>query len=171
MRAKLKFYLKDKKALSAVLKASLHYRGARYWIATGEKVEGQYWIHSAQKCKEGKLYSDGEKINARLESWKWIIEKALDKFEDINPPDQDELLQEINRIKNGSIEKNEYLTDWIEDFIPRSGRAASTKKRYKTTLNILKAYQGKKKLRFKDVDISLYRELKTWMEKVKISKL
>jgi len=165
MRAKLKFYLSQKKKVSTVIVVSLHYRGARYRIFTGEKVESQYWIHSAQKCKEGKLYSDGEKINARLESWKWIIEKALDKFTEINPPDQDELLQEINRIKNGSSEKNEYLTVWIEDFIPRSGRAPSTKKRYKTTLNILKSYQGKKKLRFKDVDISFYRELKTWMEK------
>jgi len=164
MRARLKFYLKDKKALSTVLKASLHYRGARYWISTGEKIEGQHWIHSAQKCKEGKLYPDGEKINTRIESWKWIIEKALERFTDINPPDQEDLITEIQKIKNGSAEKNEYLTSWIEDFIPRSGRAASTKKRYKTTLNILKAYQGKKKLRFKDIDIAFYRELKTWME-------
>lgn len=168
MRAKIKFYLKDKNKATTVLYISIHYHGKRYRMATGEKIVSEFWIQGTQKAKIGKQYEDGDVINSRLIVWADIIEKAFDKFaKDLNPPDQDDLLQEVHRLKDGGKEKSEYFTAWIKDFIPRSGRAYSTKLRYGTTNNLLKEYESdrKIKLRFKHIDINFYRDLKGWMEK------
>jgi len=52
MRTKLNFYLKDKHSAQTIIFASLHYRGKRYRIFTGEKIESQYWIKETRKIRK-----------------------------------------------------------------------------------------------------------------------
>lgn len=142
--------------------AAIHYRGQRYRVYTSEKVITAFFTDG--KCKEGKIYPDGEIINRRLDLWRKTISKAIDSFERINPPTQVELTTRIMEIRDAGSEKNLYLTAWIESFIPASGRSESTRKRYKTSLNILKEYESSNRLRFKDIDLTFYKKLKVWMD-------
>lgn len=171
MRISIKFYPKEPKKESTVLFATVHYLGKRYRIFTGEKILTEYWMQDAQKSKYSKLNTDADTTNERLDVWRDVIQRAIAKFSPaLYPPDPDELKREIKRLKLEGSEKSDMLIPWVAEFIPKSGRALSTRTRYNTTLGFLKRYQAEtRQIRFADIDIKFYREFKSWMERKKYS--
>ena len=73
--AEVNFYLRDPKAENTTIYAYVHYNGQRVKIATGIRVEKQYWNQSKQRCREMIEFKDGKEINVTLDGIRRSIEQ------------------------------------------------------------------------------------------------
>lgn len=165
------FYLINKNKEKTSLEAIIRYKGGRYKMPVGESVNPHFWNSDKYRCKEVREYPDGKDINERLNEWDKLLSDIFYNYgKDLIIPTQKHFRERVEKIleereKGQGIDKEDkiYLTDFIKTFIDEVERSPNTIKRYVTTLNILKIYEGKKRLLFEDMDMRFYNSFKKWM--------
>ena len=169
----VKFFLKDKTKDTTSVRAIVRHKGQRYQIAVGETVITKYWNENKYRCRTPREYPEASHINTRLDDWDNLIEKAINSFGLVIPTQKmvKDKIDEILRIRNieaGGIIENEeeqYLVAFAEKYRDNSTKSERTKKGYTTTINKLKDFERKYKvkLRFIDIDIDFYNKFRNWM--------
>ncbi len=169
----IKFFLKDKNSEQTSIVAIIRNKGQRYKIYTVDKVKTLYWNPNTYRCRLQREYLEAKSINEQLDEWEKLLNDALNYFNrELVIPDNkafkakvEELLSQKKKDAGFAEPESEilYFTDYIEQFIKGVERKPNTLKRYVTTLNLLKRYEGKKKLRFEDIDMKFYNSFQKWM--------
>lgn len=167
------FFLKDKSKKSSNVQAIIRYKGQRYKIGVGETVIVKYWNYTAHRCRIVREYPDASYINKRLDEWSDIIESIFNKWGFVVPTQKmvkDAIEEEIRKIniEAGGIsdkEEEQYFVDFALKYREESQRKFETKKSYLTTINKLRAFEKKYKvrLRFVDINIDFYNQFMNWM--------
>lgn len=163
---KVGFYLANKRDLSSI-DAIIRFSGQRYKYPAGISVNSKYWNTKSQRVRELHNYQDAFIINGRLDSVAVAVQAVANRFiSTAKIPTPQEFVLSVDRELNPAVSTstNEYLTDFIKNYYPTLTRAHNTVKRYVTTLNALTEFEKdrKKKIRFQDVNMNLYNELRRW---------
>lgn len=170
---KIGFYLDNPQKETSAIRAIVRHAGQRYTISVGESVTPKYWNTSTQRCRTVRDYPDATHINARLKDWSDIVTDAINSFGVVVPTQKmvRDAVAEIFRKRNlqagGVIENEEeqYIVCFAEKYRDNSLKSERTRKGYTTTINKLKEFEAKHrlKLRFIDIDINFYNRFKKWM--------
>lgn len=162
------FFLKDKKKEQTSVNAIVRFKGERFKIATGERVIVEYWQNEKNRVKQIRAYKDSAEINLRLSIWENLLNTVCNDFAILmKVPTKEEFSKAIDRKQNNEVKQSALFIEYLEDFIPRSGRAKRTKLSYGTTKNILKSFEKETrlKLHFEDINMSFYKNFKEFIEK------
>jgi len=162
------FFLKDKKKEQTSVDAIVRFKGERFKIATGERVIVDYWLDDKKRVKQVRAYKDAAEINLRLSIWKNTLDAVCNDFAiTMKVPTKEEFLKAIEKKQNKGVKPSNLLVDYLENFIPRSGRADRTKLSYGSTKNLLISFEKetRTKLHFEDINMSFYKNFKKYIEK------
>lgn len=170
----INFFLKDKTKKKTSIEAIIRFKGKRYKIAIGESVIVKYWNKNKNRLREVKSYQEAPIINLRLIEWENTLKEVCNNFvQEMKTPTPQEFKALVD--KKSHNEQNpdtESFTDFIERFIPGSGRAYRTQLSYGSTLNCLRRFELSHdiRLQFQDINMKFYNEFKSFMEEEKKSK-
>ena len=162
------FILKDKNKEHTSIYAIIRYKGERYKIGLRETIETQHWNNEKKRLRELRKYPDSLEINIRLDKWENTLNKVLNEFSyQMKVPTNEEFIKALEKEQNKELEPSGLLVEYLENFIPRSGRAGRTKLSYGSTKNLLISYEKeiKSKLHFEDINMSFYKNFKKYLEK------
>jgi len=162
------FILKDKNKERTSIYAIIRHKGERYKIGLRETIETQYWNNEKKRLRELRKYPDSLEINIRLDKWENTLNKILNEFSyKMKIPTNEEFQKALEKEQNKKLEPLKLLVEYLENFIPRSGRAERTKLSYGSTKNLLISYEKeiKTKLHFEDINMSFYNSFKKYIEK------
>lgn len=169
----VRYFLVDKSRNKTSVRGIVHFANQRYHINVRESVLVKYWNTTTYRCRTVRDYPEASHINARLDDWAKVIEKAINSFGLVTPTQKmlldkiDEIIKNRNIEAGGVIENEEeqYLVAFAERYRDTSTKAERTRKGYTTTINKLKEFEKahKVKLRFIDIDIDFYNKFKNWM--------
>lgn len=164
------FYLKYKDRTSSPLIAKIAFKGMSFRRAVGESVITKFWNPTTQRCRETAEYrSQGRRINKILNENYVAISQSIDYFVDqAIIPNQTEFWTKTDFFLNGGkITSRVFFTDYFQEFIDRHRgvRAASTTRKYVTTIRKVQMYESVRhtRLKFEDIDIKFYRDFERFV--------
>ena len=164
------FFLKDKNKDNTTIEIIVRHKGQRYKLATGEKVESDYWLPSKSRCKEGRQYKEGANINLRLNIWEKHVQTVLDAYAlKFKVPTAEEFKKSVTLAAFGEGDNNPNVNflDFAKKHKIDCNMAPGTKKVYQTTINWIEAYETHigKKLHFADIDDDFYKDFNAFIYK------
>ena len=144
---------------------SVHYKGNRFRISSGQAVENKHWDKKNQKVKRTRANYD--EFNAIFQQQTNDIERVILRLEKIgHPVSKESVVAQLTW--SNSVEVNEFKPiSLFEKFIQNHGsdKAARTVKGYNTTLRYLKAYNDQlpQPLTFVDFDSEFYKRFRAFL--------
>jgi integrase len=140
-------------------------------ISTSESINPKHWDKNSQRVKRSVTgYSEiNNNLDMMEEDVKEIYRKLLNEKprKEITP----EIIKDHLNQKYGKVEKPKtYSLVTFGEFVMESAsksKSPNTLKGYKTTLNHLKDFEGKKPLLFEDITLDFYQKFKTFLTEEK----
>lgn len=184
-------YLVDKRKEKTSIQFIIRIKGKRLRYNPGITIMTKHWIDNNKWCKENKQYPDGYLNNIQIKKYKDIIETLLNEFQtNLIIPTQatfktamQNRIDEINYKDGGIIsaskqleidasEKTKLFIHFAQSYKNDCSRKESTKRGYQTSINRIKKYEDYKdiKLKFDDIDMQFYNNLKKFMNEQDLSK-
>jgi integrase len=166
------YYLKDKTKPQTAINCIIRYRGQRYKLATGESVNPEFW--DGRRATLRKAYPEAATINIKLDRFETRITKAFEPHI-INRtiPTISELRENSSEFRVQSSKANTLnselktmnFTAYFQSYNATAPIAASTLKKYKTTLRWIKQYEQRqnRRLTFDDVNVQFYTHFREWI--------
>ena len=130
-----------------------HSNGALKY-STGEKIPIEYWNAKSQRAKERQDFPEGKRINSNLNRLERTLHEIITDFnrKDIIPSNKQlkEKLDELFRGKKPVQDKIDDIFEYAEIYIEESKSRVTenTIATYRTAINKLKLWLGKKKFTF-----------------------
>lgn len=146
---------------------SIHYRGNRFRISTGQAIEPKYWDNDPDKQIVRRTRANFAAFNSLLSKQQNDIEKIILHLELIGKPvtKQNIVLQLpwVNSAEVKEFNPISLFTKFIE--VHGIDRAARTIKGYNTTLNFLKKYEAAQcvELSFNDFNEDFYKQFRAFL--------
>lgn len=143
---------------------SIHYKGNRFRVSTGQNIETKHWDKENQRVRRSRANHD--EFNTMFKEQQNAIERIILKLERTGRPVEKSSivaqLNWVNEIKDTSLSTPLQVYE-IFIKIYGTGKADRTIKGYKTTLSHLTDYQTKltRPLRFADFTIEFYQHFRS----------
>lgn len=162
----MNFYLTNKNKEKTSIYGVVRYKSERYKRAVGESIQTEYWNNGWSR--ETKDYPHGKAINKKLKKLKQACETVCDNhIAEITVPDEQTFWKEVDLLLTGEVTKVLCFTEYFEQYKERIRpfRKKGTVKNYESILGVIKDFEEEKKrvLYFRDINMSFYDSLKSWM--------
>ena len=144
---------------------SVHYKGNRFRISSGQAIEKQHWDTRRQVVKRSRANYD--EFNAVLKQHQNDIERIILRFERLGHPiNKENIVSQLTW--SSSVKVSEFKPLFLfQKFIEAHGsdKAARTVKGYHTTLKYLQQYSEKLStpLSFVDFDLEFYKNFRAFL--------
>jgi len=170
----INFYLSTRKTERSLVITEIRNKGQKYVLSTGINVITKYWNSDKHRCRLQREYLEAKYINEQLDEWEKLYNEALSFFsQELLIPDKITFRKKVGELieqkkKDAGIieqtpDKSPYFTDFVERCSKELVRKKGTKKHYTTVINLLKEFEGKKKLQFEDIDMKFYNRFQKWV--------
>lgn len=142
---------------------SIHYRGKRFRISSGQTIEIKFWDKDNQKVKRSRINYD--LINKKLQSHQNDIERIILKLEGLNRPvEKEKIVAQLSWSNN--FAGNENLLSVFKHFMNQhgKGKAQRTIDGLNTTYkHLANFYHLGKKITFQDFNQSFYNDFRMFL--------
>ena len=146
---------------------SIHYKGNRFRISTGQSIEPKHWDFDKDKQQVKRTRSNYGNFNSLLSKQQNDIEKIILNLELLNKPvSKQNVVLQLDWVN--SVEVKEFAPIALfEKFIEvhKTERAERTIKGYTTTINFLKKYEAIQaaSLSFNDFNEDFYKQFRAFL--------